>query len=172
MIKTAIPYLNGMRQSTYLIDAISKEYLTSNLGNGILLSFQNKSNFILILFALFSFSCTVNFLSVASSCVENVAGFEIVRVDDKNHRYFVVQDSGTSLSDKELIKKLSVCFIKTDWNNDWSVSLFSEKEFAGYIDEPTIIPLHSGNQWAKAYLAEYNGSESSVVKYPALSNTH
>jgi len=109
---------------------------------------------------------------VASSCVENVAAFEIVRVDDKNHRYFVIQESKISLSDKELLTKLSTCFIKTDWSNDWSVSLFSEKEFAGYIDEPTIIPLHNGNQWAKAYLAEYNGSENSVTKYPALSNTH
>jgi hypothetical protein len=137
-----------------------------------LISFQNEFNVIFILSSLFSFSCKSNDLSVASSCVENVAAFEIVRVDDKNHRYFVIQESKTSLSDNEVIKKLSACFIKTDWSNDWSISLFSEKEFTGYIDEPTIIPLHSGNQWAKAYLAEYNGSESSVVKYPALSNTH
>ena len=133
-----------------------------------MLSFQNKSSLIFLLFSPFAFSCSANDLSLVSSCVENTAGFEIVRVDDKNHRYFVTQENKSTLQDEELLTKLSICFIKTDWSNDWSISLFSEKRFAGYIDEPTIIPLHDGNQWAKAYLAEYNGAENSATKYPAL----
>ena len=142
--------------------------MISNLGDGTLLNFQNKSSLIFILFAPLAFSCSANDLSPVRSCVENVSGFEIVRVDDKNHRYFVTKESKSTLSDKELLAKFSTCFIKTDWSNDWSISLFSEKRFAGYIDEPTIIPLHRGNQWAEAYLAEYNGAKNTATKYPAL----
>lgn len=137
-----------------------------------MLNFQNKSSLIFILFVPLAFSCSANDLSPARSCVENVSGFKIVRADDENHRYFVTQENISTLSDKELLTKLSKCFVKTDWIKDWSISLFSEKRFAGYVDEPTIIPLHKGNQWAEAYLAEYNGAKNSVTKYPAQAKSY
>ena len=58
--------------------------------------------------------------------------------------------------------------MKTDWSGDWSISVFSKVRFAGYKDEENIIPYHKNDQWAKAYLAEFNGAELAVIKYPAL----
>ncbi len=93
-------------------------------------------------------------------------------MDKKNHRYFVIQRETSMASDKELHSELSTCFAKTDWGNDWHISLFSEARFAGYKDEKKIIPLHKNNQWSKAYLAEYDGIMNSVTKQPALPKNH
>lgn len=146
--------------------------MISSLGDGTLLSFKNTLSVIFIFFTPIFSACNAKELTYVSSCVEGVSGFNVVRVDERNHRYFVIREQKSRLSDDDLLKKLSVCFIKTEWVNDWSISLFSEVRFAGYKDEPNIIPLHKGNQWAKAYLAEYDGAELTMVKYPALPKNH
>lgn len=101
----------------------------------------------------------------SQSCIENVSGYLVVKVDSLNHRFFAIQQEKNKKNKQELLTKFSECFINTPWEGDWNISLFSEKKFAGYKDQNDIIPYHKGNQWAAAYLAEF--SSNSMVKYPA-----
>ena len=131
-------------------------------------SFQIRLGLAFILFFPLFLACSASVLPKIESCVETASGFKVVRVDEQNHRLFVTPNTLKNLSEDILLAKFSTCFMKTDWSGDWSISVFSKVRFAGYKDEENIIPYHKNDQWAKAYLAEFNGAELAVIKYPAL----
>lgn len=143
-------------------------YLGNNRGDGTLNNFRIRIGLVFLLLAPFTSACSASAIPKVESCVEKVSGFNVVRVDERNHRLFVTPNILINVSEDILLSKLSSCFKRTDWSNDWSVSLFSKDRFAGYKDEENIIPYHRNDQWAKAYLAEYDGAGHTVIKYPAL----
>lgn len=101
-------------------------------------------------------------------CLEQLLAVTVTRVDDKNQRYFMVGEK-VSAADLESKKAaIDSCFAGHPWEQSFSLSLFTQPQFAGYKDEPSIISLHKGNQWANAYSAEYSRAENKVVGHPAL----
>lgn len=92
---------------------------------------------------------------------------KVVRVDEKNHRIFAIP---RPMAEEETVNRLrssSECFSKSTWARDWSVSLFAHERYAGYKDEPHIIPYHKNNEWAKAYVGEFDGASKTFTRTPA-----
>lgn len=92
----------------------------------------------------------------------------VVRIDEKNHRLFVVPNQPSQEAIISRLNSSAECFKKSSWSNDWSVSLFINKKYAGYKDEPKIIEYHQNNEWAKAYIGEFDGPSKTYTKSPAL----
>ncbi|WP_138548156.1 hypothetical protein [Pseudoalteromonas ruthenica] len=116
----------------------------------------NKYLFTLTL--LFSqVSCAANSTETVQNCVQQTLGFEVVRTDSLNHRFFVVPNTQFSVDSTSHLA-LDQCFDEMSWQDDWSISVFSNAKYAGYKDEKDIIPLHADNKWTNAYLAEIDSS--------------
>ncbi len=125
------------------------------------------NNIFAFLFALLICSCANGTESSSKRCVEDVLKVKVVKVDQKNKRYFIA-GPGVSVDDIAVnIGKLSGCFANSPWKDNWSLSLFSDPQYAGYKDEEHIIPFHKNNSWAKAYVAEYDSQSKTLVSYPA-----
>ncbi|TMP86888.1 hypothetical protein CWC05_10445 [Pseudoalteromonas ruthenica] len=119
-------------------------------------SLANKYLFTLTL--LFSqVSCAANSTETVQNCVQQTLGFEVVRTDSLNHRFFVVPNTQFSVDSTSHLA-LDQCFDEMSWQDDWSISVFSNAKYAGYKDEKDIIPLHADNKWTNAYLAEIDSS--------------
>lgn len=104
----------------------------------------------------------------SKSCVENILKAKVVRVDNRNHRFFVVGSKINASDIKNNLSQLEKCFIDTKWKSDWALSVFAETKYAGYKDEEKIIPLHKNNMWAKSYKLEYDQASKSLIKNPAI----
>lgn len=103
-------------------------------------------------------------------CAEEIIrGDSLVKVDQERKRMFVVMKNTQQAELEALIQKLECCFKDHEWNNQWSLSVFSSKRIAGYKDEPNIIPFHKKNEWAKGYLAEYDARTRALTLTPATS---
>jgi hypothetical protein len=101
-------------------------------------------------------------------CINEALGKGVLaRVDEKQKRYFVIQKSVDIATLKPMIKKIEHCLPK-DWVDQWSLSVFTMKELAGYQDETSIIPFHKNNKWAKGYLAEYDSKNREVTFSPTI----
>jgi hypothetical protein len=93
-----------------------------------------------------------------------------VRVDEERQRFFIQQSQATLESLNPLITKIQGCLNSHVWKDNWSLSVFSEKKFAGYKDEPNIIPFHNNDEWSKGYLAEFDAA-SNTLTLPAFTNS-
>lgn len=100
---------------------------------------------------------------------ENIPSDSLVKVDQEHKRLFVAMKNVKQAELEALIQKLECCFKNHDWNNRWSLSVFSDKRIAGYKDEPKIIPFHKKNEWAKGYFAEYYSRTRTLTLAPATS---
>ena len=100
---------------------------------------------------------------------EIICSDSLFKIDQEHKRIFVVMKSIKQTELKALVQKLESCFINHEWNNQWSLSVFSNKRIAGYKDEPNIIPFHKKNEWAKGYLAEYSSLTRTLILAPATS---
>ncbi|KJY95776.1 hypothetical protein CWC12_01405 [Pseudoalteromonas ruthenica] len=119
-------------------------------------SLANKYLFTLTL--LFSqVSCAASSTETVQNCVQQTLGFEVVRTDPINNRFFVVPNTQFSVDSTSHLA-LDQCFDEMSWQDDWSISVFSNAKYAGYKDEKDIIPLHADNKWINAYLAEIDSS--------------
>jgi hypothetical protein len=101
-------------------------------------------------------------------CINEALGKGVlVRVEERQKRYFVVQKSVATSTIKAMIKKIENC-LPEDWVDQWALSVFSMKELAGYQDEPNITPFHKNSRWAKGYLAEYDSEKKKVTLNPVI----
>lgn len=144
-------------------------YLVELQGGGILNNLTIKFPLSLFLVSMLTTSCAATTSQKsAKQCVEHILKVDVVRVDDINHRLFIVSKKTDVPAIKENITDLEKCFVKSQWQKDWSLSVFTDAKYAGYKDEENIIPHHKNNMWAKAYLLEYGHSNKSLIKEPAL----
>ena len=91
---------------------------------------------------------------------------KVVKIDKRNHRFFIASHK-LEVNDIALnIEKLRACFSASSWKNPWSLSVFSEEKYAGYKDEGHIVQYHEDNSWAKAYVAEYSEESGELMSYP------
>jgi len=138
-------------------------------GGGILNNLIIKVAFTTFILSISTTSCAATTNSASTKkCVEKVLGVDVVRVDDRNHRFFIASKKIDASAIKGNIAGLEECFKSTEWQQDWSLSVFTEAKYAGYKDEPNIIQYHKNNLWAKAYLLEYDHANKSLIKNPAV----
>lgn len=103
-----------------------------------------------------------------SKCFEQKTNLVVVRVDENNKRLFVISKKLPENQFKEILPLSEICFKDTPWKTEWSISIFTDKKFAGYKNESDIIPYHKGNIWAQSYIGEYEGKNKRYMSYPAL----
>nr|WP_319395073.1 hypothetical protein [uncultured Desulfobacter sp.] len=129
---------------------------------------NSKLAIIFCLVSIFTVSCSAGMNGTPSvTCVENILKANVVRVDDINHRFFVVSNTIKASDIKNNLSSLRKCFAGTNWHPDWVLSVFTDSKYAGYKDEETIIPFHKQNMWAKAYIFEYDQANRSLIQNPA-----
>ena len=98
---------------------------------------------------------------------------EVVRVDDRNRRLFVIA-TAREVETRRLVERTlarSAGYIGSchpDWADRWSVTLMAERRFAGYKTEPEILPYVKDGSWSKGYLAEYDRRRSILVRFPLI----
>lgn len=121
------------------------------------------------LLSVFAVGCAATTKEVSpKECVENTLKAQVVRVDDKNHRFFVVSRQTKASDIKDNLSQLEKCFLNTEFQPDWALSVFTDAKYAGYKDEEKIIPFHKNNMWAKSYVLEYDQASRSLIKNPAF----
>lgn len=103
-----------------------------------------------------------------AKCFAEKTGMQVAKVDQRNHRIFAIPEQRTEEAIISQIESSEECFRGSSWSGDWSISLFAEEKYAGYKDEKHIIPYHQNNEWAEAYLGEYDGAEKVYTGLPAL----
>lgn len=144
-------------------------YTEERQGGGILNSLMIKVAFTIFLLSVSTASCAATTSSISTTkCVEKVLGVDVVKVDDRNHRFFIASKIVDASAIKGNITGLEECFKNTEWQQVWSLSVFAEAKYAGYKDEANIIQYHKDNLWAKAYLLEYDHANRSLTKNPAV----
>jgi hypothetical protein len=103
------------------------------------------------------------------SCLENaVRKDRLAGIDFDHNRLFLVESRIDLTELKEQIKALNACLHGQASENDWAISIFSEAKYAGYKDDPRILPFHKNNEWAKAYIGEYQVRTKTLILDPAL----
>lgn len=115
------------------------------------------NNIIIISCILIGYGCASNALDYekkTNQCVEVVLNVKVVKIDKENQRLFIVSPTVDAQDIADHIKELQACFESNGWCTNWSLSLFSDEKYAGYKDDPAIIPYHEDNSWAKGYIAE------------------
>lgn len=120
-------------------------------------------------FAVLVFAALAGCASAAQECrtPQNV-----VRVDERNERLFV-EASELDVTSPEAAKTLIqgaesyIHACRTAWTTKWSVSVFSDRKYAGYKDEQSLLPHVQSGAWQQAYLAEYDRADGSLVLFPA-----
>lgn len=143
-------------------------FLTVYQEGGILISLINKCFLILVVSTGTGCSSNQSKNLTPQLCVEKVLNVKIVRTDEKNKRYFLVDSNFSEEKIINNITKLRQCFISTDWSGNWSISLFTEKKYAGYKDENGIVQYHRENKWAKSYQFEYSEKDKQLIYFPAI----
>lgn len=113
-------------------------------------------------------ACAVTSPDTMATCVGYALKAKVVRIDERNHRFFLASKTLKARDIKLNISKVEQCLAYSYWKTDFALSLFTEAKFAGYRDEANIIPWHKGNHWAKAYVAEYNHRSKSLLRNPAM----
>lgn len=103
-----------------------------------------------------------------ATCFMNKTDMKVAKVDEKNHRLFAIPKQHSEEVIVGQVRSAVSCFSKTSWSKDWSVSLFTSDKYAGYKDEQHIIPYHRNNEWAKAYLGEFEGASQTYTSFPAM----
>jgi hypothetical protein len=99
--------------------------------------------------------------------------YRVVRVDNQSKRLFVVTlPSAISSARKatRVLFKLQSFVGKChgSWENVWSVSFFSNPEYAGYKDEPGIQPYVNSGEWQAGYVGEYENEKHTLILNPLL----
>lgn len=97
----------------------------------------------------------------------------VVRTDARSKRLFVVsteRDLVEAASRARIIGDLQslVAQCQPTWQQDWSVSFFSNAASAGYKDEQDLSEQVMSGRWADAYLGEFAMSERKLTVYPAV----
>lgn len=140
-------------------------------------SIPGNGRVVLFLSALVSSAVTATPPGPASADPECRSSDEItvVRTDDRNHRSFVVRPPTTVESQKSLADVVAraealIAHCRPQWGSDWRLSVFSEEKYAGYKDEPQILPYVRDGHWAESYLAECSVKDRRCVTYPLLPN--
>jgi hypothetical protein len=143
-------------------------YLVTGQGDGIL--FNLASLIILVSILSAPYHAHGGGSAIGSTCAAKIIRHDsLVRIDQDHKRIFIVMKSIKQPELKALIQKLESCFTVHEWNNQWSLSVFSDKRIAGYKDEPNITPFHKKHEWAKGYLAEYSSRTHTLILAPATS---
>jgi hypothetical protein len=126
--------------------------------------------FVIVIFLFIAVGCNAESHSLveAQKCVENTLGYRVVRIDERNHRFFLSGSAAKAKSIELKIDQLRQCFSSSDWSGVWSLSVFSDEKYAGYKDEKDIVHYHADNSWANAYIAEYSEDTHELVSYPAI----
>lgn len=126
-------------------------------GGGVLNSLSRKV--FSLASALFVASCST-LESDASSGIECVKSAfneeQLVRVHEEQKRLFFVMNPFQREKAVDTINTITECLKHSQWERLWSLSVFSEKRYAGYKDEPEIIQFHKNDMWSKGYIAEYD----------------
>jgi hypothetical protein len=104
----------------------------------------------------------------ASTCFTAASPFEApVRIDERNQRLFVVarrpQPGAERL--RAAFAELAPC-LRAPGMGTWKISLFSDRRFAGYKDEPSIKAYVRSGEWAVGYLGEYDGASRVLTLDP------
>ena len=96
----------------------------------------------------------------------------IVRVDENAHRLFVVAQV-SEIDTPHKARAILVTFEQyvvqcyPKWGiDDWNVSFFTRKAYAGYKDEPAIAPYLANGRWARGYVGEYERKMNAVTLWP------
>lgn len=144
-------------------------FMKSSQEGGTLINSTSKLAVALLVSIGVVCGCSTSATKSAKECVQTNLKGDVVRIDEINHRYFVVPNEEFQPNSIQL-DPLSKCFKGSPWKNDWSVSVFSEAKYAGYQDEAAIIPFHKDNQWAQAYLAEIDGQSLTISIDPLASS--
>ncbi len=141
--------------------------MKKNQGDGTLNNLTTNYSILitLMLIALQGCSSTPTTEDIVS-CFTSKTQLSVAKIDEKNYRLFAIARESISL--KKRLQSSQECFTNTNWSNNWRISVFSSHKYAGYKDEPNIIPLHVNNNWAKAYLVEYIGSKNEYISMPAI----
>ena len=95
----------------------------------------------------------------------------VLRIDDRNARLFI-QASEADINDLASMQEaisapesyIREC--QKGWGADWSLSFFSERQYAGYKDEEALRDYVASGVWEKAYLAEYDHAGKLLTRYP------
>lgn len=136
-------------------------------GGGILNYLIHKIIILIFVFALLTAGCAGSVNKSMTSCIEASLNVKVVRIDEQNHRLFL---AGKGITAEDIRQKLHIiekCLVSLKWGDEWALSLFTQEKYAGYKDEPRILPYHEGNAWAKAYIFEYDHLTRRLMKNPA-----
>ena len=140
----------------------------SSQGGGTLNSLNIKRYTVMAALLIGTQSCAeTNYIDIAT-CFTNKAGMRVAKIDEKNHRIFAIPKQHSEEAIIGQVRSSVGCFSNSNWSKDWSVSLFTSDKYAGYKDEQHIIPYHKNNEWAKAYLGEFDGSSQTYTSFPAM----
>lgn len=133
-----------------------------------MISLTSRATITIYIWVILFAGCANTPTNNAEVCVERTLNVDIVRTDEKNHRFFIADSELKALDIKNKLNQIEKCFINNPWQPDWALSVFSEAKFAGYKDEESIIPYHKDNKWANSYIIEYDHSTKSLIKNPAI----
>lgn len=138
------------------------------LGAGSLNSSMNR--LVLLALAVTLTSCAFGAGEESQiECAKSAIGADsLVRVDEPQKRFFVAGYAGEAKVAKELVASVRRCLQGHAWDGEWALSLFAERQLAGYKDEPAIIPFHQGDRWANGYLAEYDDHTRALTLFPVV----
>lgn len=128
---------------------------------------------IVLLFALASFTGLCSAVEAGADsgieCVKNsFTEDELVKIHGEQKRFFFVMEPFQQEKMIDAIRTITVCLKRSCWEKRWSLSVFSDKKYAGYKDEPEIIQFHNNNLWSKGYRAEYDSQSHRLTLNPAL----
>ena len=107
------------------------------------------------------------------SCFESAYGSAaFVKLDERNKRVFLAWP-GTALPSKEetsaLVRKAESCVLgQPRWAGVYSLSVFSERKFAGYKTDDSILPFVKSGEWDGAYLIEYDRATTELTTLPLV----
>jgi hypothetical protein len=140
----------------------------SNQGDGTLNSSSARRYLVLVAMLISTQSCAQTEHTSIAKCFEKKADMKVARIDKKNHRIFAIPEQRSEEAILSQVRSSAECFSNSNWSNDWSISLFTNEKYAGYKDEQHIVPYHRNNEWAKAYLGEYDGHSQTYASFPAM----
>lgn len=117
---------------------------------------------------------TYHILSCAAfsgTLCESGGDFIILRQDVKNRRLFIKSNEETIKNLDAIAERLKsvseyIEQCKPEWNDKWSISLFTEKKYASYKDDKSVRLYVMDGTWQKNYLAEYSHRKKLLTRYP------
>ena len=97
--------------------------------------------------------------------------FIILKLDKKSKRVFI-QSTVEEITDlvyaelliREIDSYMQTC--RSDWSNEYAVSFFTDRKYAGYHDDESLQPFILDGTWEKSYLAEFDKFVSTLVRFP------